>query len=103
MIPHEKELVERWKNRPFALLGINSDRGGQDALRKIVKEQGLTWRNAVEGSTTGPIATEWNVHAWPTLFLLDAGGVIRWRGHSGDWEKTAEECLKAAERRKKAD
>ena len=25
MLPHEKELVERLKDKPFALLGINSD------------------------------------------------------------------------------
>ncbi len=61
MLPHEKELTAKWKDRPFALVGVNSDQGGQDALAKIVKEQGITWRNAVEGSTSGPIATEWNV------------------------------------------
>ena len=94
MIPHEKEVVGRWKDRPFALLGINSDQGGQDALKKIVAEQGITWRNAVLGSTTAPLPAEWNIHGWPTLFLLDAEGVIRWRGHSGDWERTAEELLK---------
>ncbi len=60
MIPHEKEMVERLKDRPFALLGINSD-GDRSVLAKILKEQGITWRQAVDGTTQGPIATKWGV------------------------------------------
>ena len=102
MIPHEKELVQRWKDRPFALVGINSDDGGRSALERIVKEQGITWRNAVEGSTSGPIASEWNVRGWPTLVVIDADGVIRWKGHGGPWESVAEEWLRKAEEAAKA-
>jgi hypothetical protein len=78
MIPHEKALVERLKGKPFALLGINSD-GDAATVRKIMKENGITWRNAVEGSTDGPLATRWNVQGWPTIYVLDARGVIRYR------------------------
>jgi len=79
MIPHEKTLVERLKDKPFALLGINSD-GDAEQVRKIMKENGITWRNAVDGSTEGPLATRWNVSGWPTIFVLDAKGVIRFLG-----------------------
>jgi hypothetical protein len=82
MLPHEKEMVERLKNRPFALIGINSD-GGRSALQKILHEQGITWRNAVDGTTNGPIAKRWNVHGWPTIYILDANSVIRNRGLRG--------------------
>jgi AhpC/TSA family len=82
MLPHEKEMVERLKDRPFALIGINSD-GGRSALQKILQEQGITWRNAVDGSTSGPLAKRWNVHGWPTIYILDAKGVIRYRGLRG--------------------
>jgi AhpC/TSA family len=82
MLPHEKEMVERLKNRPFALIGINSD-GGRSALQKILQEQGITWRNAVDVSTNGPIAKRWNVRGWPTIYILDAKGVIRYRGLRG--------------------
>src|SRR5918997_1408768 len=78
MIPHEKEMVERLKDKPFALIGINSD-GDRSVLQKILKENGITWRNAVDGSTSGPLATRWNVHGWPTIYVLDAKGVIRHR------------------------
>lgn len=78
MIPHEKEMVERIKDQPFALIGINSD-GDRASLRKILDEQDITWRNAVDGGTDGPIATRWNGHAWPTIYILDHKGVLRYR------------------------
>ena len=78
MIPHEKEMVKRLKDQPFALLGINSD-GDRSVVQKILKEQGITWRQAIDGSTSGPIATKYNVHGWPTIYILDKKGVIRYR------------------------
>lgn len=78
MIPHEREMVERLKDQPFALIGINSD-GGRDAVKKILAEQNITWRNVLDGTTSGPIATRWNVHGWPTIYVLDKQGHIRFR------------------------
>ena len=78
MLPHEKALVERLKDKPFALLGINSDGPAED-VRTILLENQITWRQAIDGSTEGPLASSWNVHGWPTIFVLDAKGVIRFR------------------------
>ena len=78
MIPHEKEMVERLKDQPFALIGINSD-GGRDAVQKILNEQEIGWRQVLDGTTSGPIATRWNVHGWPTIYILDKQGRIRFR------------------------
>ncbi len=96
MLPHEKELVERLKNEPFALLGINSD-GTAEELKKILAEQSITWRQAVDGDTSGPWATRWNVQGWPTIFVLDAQGVIRFRDVRGEkMEEAILELLKEA-------
>jgi hypothetical protein len=78
MLPHEKALVERLKSKPFALIGINSD-GDAAAVKKILADQGITWRNAIDGSTEGPLATKWNVQGWPTIYVLDAKGTIRFK------------------------
>ncbi|MEQ1894648.1 MAG: TlpA disulfide reductase family protein [Planctomycetota bacterium] len=87
MLPHEKALVERLKDKPFALLGINSDGEAED-VKKMLAEQGITWRQAIDGDTTGPWATKWNVSGWPTLYLLDAKGKIReyWLGSPDEKE-----------------
>jgi hypothetical protein len=49
----------------------------------MLKEQGITWRQAIDGTTQGPIATRWNVQGWPTIYILDAKGVIRFKGSRG--------------------
>ena len=76
MYPHERSLVERMKGRPFAIIGVNSDRD-REKIRKIREEKKLTWRSFWDGSTGGPIAIRWNVTAWPTTYVIDHKGVIR--------------------------
>lgn len=83
MLPHEKELVELHKDDPFALIGVNSD-GKAEQLRPRLAEEGITWRNAIDGSTSGPWATQWNVRGWPTLYIIDSQGRIRAKGLRGE-------------------
>ena len=52
-------------------------------MRRILSEQNITWRQAVDGSTEGPLATQWNVNGWPTIYVLDSQGVIRHRDLRG--------------------
>lgn len=78
MLPHEKALVKRLETQPFALIGINSD-GPADVLRKLLADNAIKWRQVVDESTTGRLATQWNVSSWPTIFVVDAKGVIRHR------------------------
>ena len=68
---------------PFALIGVNSD-GDAAKVKEIMAREGLTWRNAVDGDTSGPWATAWNVQGWPTLYLIDKDGVIRDRDPRGE-------------------
>lgn len=83
MVPHERELAARLAGRPFALLGVNSDRDREEAGKSMAKE-GMTWRSWWDGGDqAGPIASRWNVHSWPSVFVLDAQGVIRHRDLRG--------------------
>jgi thiol-disulfide isomerase/thioredoxin len=84
MYPHERSLVKRLDGKPFALLGINSDSDPQK-LKERMKEENVTWPFWRDGgSTEGPIATAWNVHGWPTIYVLDHKGVIRYKGVRGE-------------------
>jgi len=78
MYPHERSLVKRLEGKPFALVGVNSD--PEDRLKKTLQKENMTWRSFWDGGdTSGPIASKWNVHGWPTIYVLDHKGVIRFR------------------------
>jgi hypothetical protein len=94
MIPHEKELVERLKNEPFALIGINTDKD-KAVYREKQKEMGVTWRSSWQGSTSGPLCKEWGVTSFPTIYVLDHKGVIRFTGVRGEEMDKAVETLLA--------
>jgi hypothetical protein len=84
MYPHERSLVQRLAGKPFALLGINSDPDKQQLKQVMLKEE-ITWRSWFDGGgTSGPIATQWNIHGWPTIYVLDQEGVIRYKEVRGD-------------------
>jgi WD40 repeat protein/peroxiredoxin len=78
MNPQKQRLVERLAGRPFALLEVNSDED-REAVKRTMRKEKLTWRCWFDGGREGPIARRWNVHRWPTIFLLDARGVIRYK------------------------
>ncbi len=96
MYPHERSLVKQLADKPFAIIGVNSD-SDREAVRKIVKEKNLTWRsfwNGPEG-TSGPISTAWNVSGWPTIYVIDAEGRIRYKNARGEALDRAIETLLA--------
>jgi hypothetical protein len=93
MYPHERSLVKKLQDKPFALLGVNSD-SNRDTLKEVLKKEEITWRSWFDGGKVGgPIATKWNVHGWPSLYVLDHRGVIRhkWIGSPG--EKVMDEAI----------
>ncbi len=95
MYPHERSLVKRLAGEPFALLGINSDQD-REALKTVMKEEEITWRSWWDGgSTSGPIASQWNVQGWPTIYVLDAEGVIRFKNVRGEKMDEAVDTLLA--------
>jgi hypothetical protein len=78
MYPHERSLMKQLADKPFVLLGVNSDEDRND-VKKIVEKNNITWRSLWDGGDThGPIQTAYNVSHWPTIYLLDHEGVIRY-------------------------
>ncbi|OUU26296.1 MAG: hypothetical protein CBC13_00475 [Planctomycetia bacterium TMED53] len=92
MYPHERSLVEKYSADPFAIVGVNSESTIEKA-REVVKENKINWLNFYDGGTDGPIATRWNVSGWPTIYLIDAKGVIRYKDVRGEEMDKAIELL----------
>jgi thiol-disulfide isomerase/thioredoxin len=83
LVPHEREIAARLAGKSFALLGVNSDEE-QEQARTVRDRERMTWRSWWDGKPPGPIADRWNAGPWPTLYVLDAKGVIRYKGHGRD-------------------
>ena len=84
MYPHERSLVKQLAGKPFALIGVNSDSDIEE-LKEIIKKKNLTWRSFQnEAGVDGTISEMWGIAGWPTIFLIDAEGVIRWTDHSSN-------------------
>jgi peroxiredoxin len=78
--PYQRLLQDLYKDQPFAIVSVNSD-NNVDAARRGKVKAGLTYRSWWDGygdsRIEGPIARLYNVYGWPTTYVLDERGVIR--------------------------
>ena len=84
MFPDERSLVTRLAGRQFALIGVNSDTD-QEMIKQRLKKNEINWRSFWNGpkGPNGPISKAWKVTSWPTIYVLDESGVIRYKGVKG--------------------
>ncbi len=77
LIPHERALLDRFRGRPFAIVGVNGDRDPEERKQALAKVE--IPRHSFRDERPGLpfLSEEWKVSGWPTLFLIDREGVIR--------------------------
>ncbi|HQR05890.1 MAG TPA: protein kinase [Gemmatales bacterium] len=78
----QKALLEKYTNRPFEILGINTDTDG-DILDFGMKKFKLPWRNAKNLQADGSaISQSIGAKILPTWYLIDSTGNVRhiWEG-----------------------
>lgn len=93
MYEHEKSLVKRMTDKPFILLGVNSDKD-RDGVKKVLESNNMTWRSFWNGGGTGgPISKLYRVRSWPTIYVLDERGMIRYRNVRGEAMDRAVDAL----------
>ncbi len=99
MIPQERQMVDRLKNEPFALVSISMD-AKKETLVKFLDKQELPWAQWWVGANSN-LAEDWNIEYFPTVYVIDAGGVIRNEGVIGkDLEEAVTGLLKKMEKKK---
>ena len=82
-IPEENRLTEDLKGAPFALLGVNGDEAIEDAQRAVT-QKGVKFQSWWDDPDLKPtIVSRWGVKHWPTTFVLDKSGVIRYKDLAG--------------------
>jgi thiol-disulfide isomerase/thioredoxin len=83
MIPHERAMVERLKDKPFVLVSISAD-DKKETLVEFLAHEKMPWTHW------------WNIQGFPTVYVLDAEGVIRYK-HLGfekdEFDKAVNELL----------
>jgi hypothetical protein len=84
MYPHERSLVQNLAGKPFALVGVNSDKNKEELKTVMTKEQ-ITWRSFWDADS-GSIAKRFKIRGWPSLYVIDHKGAIRYKfvGSPGD-------------------
>jgi thiol-disulfide isomerase/thioredoxin len=80
-IPHEAALAERLRDQPFALLSVNCD-AEQETLAKFLETTPMPWDHWWVGMD-GEFSKALSISAFPTVFVLDAEGVIRGKNVAG--------------------
>jgi thiol-disulfide isomerase/thioredoxin len=75
MIPHEREMVERLKDKPFALISVSFDQK-KETVKDFLSKEKMPWTHWWNGGEGG-IIDEWNIDKFPTIYVIDAKGVIR--------------------------
>ena len=96
MIPHEREMVKKLEGKPFVLVSVSAD-DKKETLTTFLEKEPMPWTHWWNGSEGG-ILSGWNVSAFPTIYVIDAKGVIRHKNLRGEaLEKAVEELVKEAE------
>jgi thiol-disulfide isomerase/thioredoxin len=98
MIPHEREMVKKLKDKPFTLLSVSCDRT-QEVLTKFFEKEAMPWDHWYDGPA-GKVAKAFRVRAFPTLYLIDHTGTIRhkWVGspETDKLDKAVEDLVQVA-------
>jgi len=92
MIPHEREMVEKFKGKPFTLISISADEDKKE-LEEFIAKETMPWVHWWDGADAA-LLKQWNIRFYPSLYVIDAKGIIRYKHIRGDeLEKAVEKLL----------
>ena len=82
MYPHERALVKHLSDKSFVLIGVNSD--DDVSIPQGLMEKGqIAWRSFQNQQDGFQISEKWGVRSWPTIYLIDPQGKIRYHNARG--------------------
>ncbi len=77
MIPHERKMVEELKGQPFELVSISGDEK-LETLTNFLKTESMPWTHWWNGNQGG-FMDDWSIKYFPTIYVIDKKGVIRFK------------------------
>lgn len=74
-IPHNNELLKQYKDQGLVIVGICTNKRGQDKMADTVKTRGIEYPTAQDATLQSQ--DSWHVHYYPTYAIVDRTGTVR--------------------------
>ncbi|MCI0701096.1 MAG: TlpA family protein disulfide reductase [Planctomycetia bacterium] len=102
MIPHERALMKKMAGKPFTIISVSVDEK-KETLEKFIAKEPMPWVHWWDKGEQNPVLTKYRVQSFPTLYLIDHTGVIRYKWleapEDTDLDKAVESLVKYAEKK----
>jgi len=97
MIPHTRKLVKANEKKPLVFISVSCDEK-RDTLDDFVSKNDMPWSHWWDGPG-GKAAKAYEVRAFPTIYVVDHKGIIRFKsvGFDDQLDSVVEKCIKEAE------
>jgi peroxiredoxin len=94
-IPHNNELLKKYKDKGLVIVGVCTNKRGQEKMAETVKDKGMEYPTARDPDLKSEKA--WAVHYYPTYAVVDRKGIVRSIGLQPDnVEKVVKKLLAEA-------
>ncbi|MBS1517766.1 MAG: redoxin domain-containing protein [Bacteroidetes bacterium] len=95
-LPYLKQWYEKYKSQDFKMIGIHcpefDNERNFDNVSKSVEELGIKYPVLTDNDFS--VWRKFDVHAWPTIFLIDKSGEIRYKKvGEGKYETTENKII----------
>lgn len=74
-IPHNNELLEKYKDKGLVIVAVCTSSRGQDKMSDVVSQKGIKYPTALDPQLASEKA--WAVQYYPTYALVDRKGIVR--------------------------
>jgi thiol-disulfide isomerase/thioredoxin len=74
-IPHNNELLAKYKDQGLVIIGVCTNKRGQENMEETVKDRGIEYPTAKDSQLLSQAA--WHVHYYPTYAVVDRKGIVR--------------------------
>lgn len=74
-IPHNNELLKQFKDQGLVIVGVCTNKRGQDKMADTVKTRGIEYPTAQDATLQSQ--DSWHVHYYPTYAIVDRTGTVR--------------------------
>jgi thiol-disulfide isomerase/thioredoxin len=74
-IPHNNEMLKKYADKGLVIIGVCTNKRGQEVFADNAKEHGITYPAARDADLKSQDA--WAVHYYPTYAIVDRKGIVR--------------------------